>query len=770
MLLSGLLSLVSCFDATVGDILDGRVRCETDEDCIAGVCTAGRCLPPDRRVPRIAGPTRIEANEDQPATINLTVDGDIDALVVELVSAPARGAVTLDGLTLTYTPATDAFGADSFELVVSDTTVIVDGLPLLRSPRHRIDVSVAGVADDFVVTVPELVVDEDSSGVIAVDIDDPERGTCGVTVESQPARGRIDAALLFTPAPNASGDDQATLLVSCDRSGVVATKTVVVDISVLPLDDDPVPLDTGPLIVDEDAIIPIALPVLEVDGDEVCFVIVDEPRHGQLDLRELRAGLVVYEPEPDIFGDDSFTFAVGTTVDSRCVTTDARGEVRLTVAGSPDAARFDVDSITVDAVGRDQFIPVPLSSPDGAVAEAPSVELDALAAPSTLGTFRAENGDRGPGLVFTPTANLTATEGLIELRTRHQGLVGPRTILRVQVRGATSCAVARLLDPAMPSGPLLLLPPGHQQPYIAFCEQQRRGGGFELLLKINGQTSTFRANESLWTDGTLLNPTNIAFDGGDAKLAGSTTLPLDDVMIGVQTRGVTPGLFADVTLPEGIAGRTLMELMASGDPVLAPHWGTPAWTGIANASLPVSCRNSVRTLRFTLGIMVTPSVRIGGQVHTLCNGIETGAPSAIGVGLGGVSASGGGGQLVLGRSRDFTVLPEAESCEAQAARYGSAFLPGRYNVAGTTTVCGDLDLTLPRGCGDGSIDATSTEVCDDGDTIDSNLCSNSCQLAQCGDGVVQEPETCDPPDPPCTGFICPITTCTDRCLFLLTFD
>ncbi len=40
------------------------------------------------------------------------------------------------------------------------------------------------------------------------------------------------------------------------------------------------------------------------------------------------------------------------------------------------------------------------------------------------------------------------------------------------------------------------------------------------------------------------------------------------------------------------------------------------------------------------------------------------------------------------------------------------------------------------------------EACDDGNSIDDDECSNACRLAGCGDGVVEGDETCDPPGDP----------------------
>lgn len=45
-------------------------------------------------------------------------------------------------------------------------------------------------------------------------------------------------------------------------------------------------------------------------------------------------------------------------------------------------------------------------------------------------------------------------------------------------------------------------------------------------------------------------------------------------------------------------------------------------------------------------------------------------------------------------------------------------------------------------CGDGVV-YTGVEACDDGNAIDDDGCSNSCQRTACGDGVVQPSEECD---------------------------
>ena len=74
------------------------------------------------------------------------------------------------------------------------------------------------------------------------------------------------------------------------------------------------------------------------------------------------------------------------------------------------------------------------------------------------------------------------------------------------------------------------------------------------------------------------------------------------------------------------------------------------------------------------------------------------------------------------------VVAGGEACDAGAANANTPGAPCR------------TDCTLPR-CGDGVVNGT--EACDDGNTVNTDGCSNTCGLPRCGDGIVQGTEACD---------------------------
>jgi len=46
-------------------------------------------------------------------------------------------------------------------------------------------------------------------------------------------------------------------------------------------------------------------------------------------------------------------------------------------------------------------------------------------------------------------------------------------------------------------------------------------------------------------------------------------------------------------------------------------------------------------------------------------------------------------------------------------------------------------------CGDSNTDSANGETCDDGNQVNTDGCTNACQLPVCGDSITSPPETCD---------------------------
>jgi hypothetical protein len=97
---------------------------------------------------------------------------------------------------------------------------------------------------------------------------------------------------------------------------------------------------------------------------------------------------------------------------------------------------------------------------------------------------------------------------------------------------------------------------GPAPPRDVWCEQDRRGGGWALALKIDGDSSTFAGTSALWHELFLLNGDDLdPHAPGEAKLAPYVDYAAAEVMLVIDDR-------ADIVLP--LHATSLLAAMLSG--------------------------------------------------------------------------------------------------------------------------------------------------------------------------------------------------------------
>lgn len=123
---------------------------------------------------------------------------------------------------------------------------------------------------------------------------------------------------------------------------------------------------------------------------------------------------------------------------------------------------------------------------------------------------------------------------------------------------------------------------GLASPREVWCEQDRRGGGWALVLKIDGQRPTFHGTSPLWTDATLFDAANLDPQApGEAKLVPYIDYPVAEVMLVVVGGG-------DIVLP--LRAASLQAAMASGI-TIATSVPEPEWrAAFGTTSLEPGCR------------------------------------------------------------------------------------------------------------------------------------------------------------------------------------
>jgi hypothetical protein len=178
--------------------------------------------------PPVADPQAVGTAEDTPVPVVLTgSDPNDDPLTFHVVSAPASGVLSGSGASLTYIPAANFHGADSFTFVAYDgraysapAVVSIAVSPVNDQPVASDDSVVTALDSPVVIAVLDNDADADHDVLAIVNVGAPSNGTA---VEDS---GRI----LYTPAPGFLGTDAFTYSIS-DGQGGFDTATVAVNVT-----------------------------------------------------------------------------------------------------------------------------------------------------------------------------------------------------------------------------------------------------------------------------------------------------------------------------------------------------------------------------------------------------------------------------------------------------------------------------------------------------------------------------------------------------------
>ena len=340
--------------------------------------------------PVVAG-ERISTQEDTPVDniVVLTNDSDIegDALrVTEAISINGGSVEINEDNTLTYTPPADFNGEDTIEYTVTDAggASTVGGVLVAVSP-----VDDQPIARTLPLSTGEGVamVGDLNDGVESGDAPN----TFALTLGAEPQHGEVtindDGTFVYTPDADFSGIERFGYTVTDedgDRAASVVIVTVVADGFQANLASDlandvPVAADDNYSVNEDQKITGSVLGNDDLSEDVGGTNIVtiaegDGPDNGTLVMSE--AGVFVYTPEPDFFGQDTFTYTL----------TDASGDtstatVTLNVVGVNDDARFegDVTGTMDEDGGRDLSIVGEVEADAGGltVADQPAIEAEA---------------------------------------------------------------------------------------------------------------------------------------------------------------------------------------------------------------------------------------------------------------------------------------------------------------------------------------------------------------------------------------------------------
>jgi len=335
---------------------------------------------------------------------------------------------------------------------------------------------------------------------------------------------------------------------------------------------------------------------------------------------------------------------------------------------------------------------------------------------------------------------------------------------------ATDCYALLQAQPTTASGVYTIDPdgPGGDAPFAAYCDMTSSGGGWTLLMKIDGSKTTFAYSAALWTNTTTYQPTQTAYDHiNESKLQGFNSLAFNGMRIGLYDSA--DGNTRYVEAPKSMS--SLQALFATNT-YTPTSLGRSAWTGlVANPVLQPNCNLEGFNLDIGGGYPMKTRIGILGNQENDCNSPDSR------IGIGGTADTCGSVGANISAGDVAACMPDG-STDADPG-FGYVFV---RNCTGGTCSCGSLTScnalcvdvksdahncgscgisciranSSPTACSSGSCgplvcnsnygncDGLSANGCEANLTDDSNNCG-ACGN-KCGAGMVCSGSTCQSPN------------------------
>ncbi len=189
-------------------------------------------MNPGRSAPPIAFAQSATLPEDGSVALTLSAqDPEGDPLTYEIVAAPGHGVVTGTPPAVTYTPAANYFGSDSFSFRARDSQG--------ASNVAQVSLVVTPVNDAPQALAQTVATDEDVIKTIALTGTDPDGDSLTYAVLQGPSHGVLEGTapnLTYRPDPNFNGADSFSFAVS---DGQVQSSAASVSLLVAPVNDPP---------------------------------------------------------------------------------------------------------------------------------------------------------------------------------------------------------------------------------------------------------------------------------------------------------------------------------------------------------------------------------------------------------------------------------------------------------------------------------------------------------------------------------------------------
>ncbi|MGK7392936.1 MAG: Ig-like domain-containing protein, partial [Candidatus Cyclobacteriaceae bacterium M3_2C_046] len=308
----GTLSEINAIDNSVTYTPDGIF---TGQDVFTFIANDGKVnsneatvtvnINPGNTAP-VAENLELEINKNTSTKITfIGSDTDDDNITFSIVSPPEHGSlgsINMEDNTISYTPDSNYIGNDSFTYIASDgslnSTQATVSIQIINNPPIAEPISIT-LKENESVNIGLVGNDADGDALVYALVDDSDNGVIS----------DFDAnlgTLIYAPKKGFFGSDSFTFKIN---DGLDDSNTATVSLTVEEFNTAPDAYDQD-ITINEDTPQEIQLTFTDTDGDGSISFAHTDPAHGNISEFNLLTGFLVYTPDGDYFGSDSFTYTV----------------------------------------------------------------------------------------------------------------------------------------------------------------------------------------------------------------------------------------------------------------------------------------------------------------------------------------------------------------------------------------------------------------------------------------------------------------------------
>ncbi|NQT02449.1 MAG: tandem-95 repeat protein [Planctomycetes bacterium] len=316
---------------------------------------------------------------------------------VEGPRAESKEGQSLDALTVETTKTPRRIHRYVFRpRIIKRIFALISALVILSAITFAVAIAVSVLNDTPVAEPGSAMTQEDKPVSIILTASDSKAEQLTYNVVTGPSHGSLNGTtpnIAYTPALNYNGPDSFTFSVN---DGKADSDQGTISVTVLPVNDAPTAI---PQFETTKVNKPLSTTLTgrDVDGDQLMFIICEEPEHGTLtfDSNFNTNGRLIYAPEPYFAGSDIFTFKLN---DNELDSAPATVSVNVTLNLLPMAEPLSVTTT------EDTPVEISLRGSDP--------DSDPLTYSVATGPYHGSLNGTAPNLTYTPRMNFNGLDSL----------------------------------------------------------------------------------------------------------------------------------------------------------------------------------------------------------------------------------------------------------------------------------------------------------------------------------------------------------------------